>query len=94
MDYDTDREWLEAGEVNIGYNVFPRYRRNGYASRAVELLLSYLAHSTDVQIATLLIATGNEASLGVAEQTDFVAQAKPPLDQNVFFKRAVRPTKP
>ena len=61
---------------------------------AVELLLLYLEHSTDVRIATLLIATENEASLALAEQTGFVAQSKAPLDQNIYFKRAVRVTKP
>ena len=42
-DIDPDHDWLEPGEVNVGYNVFAAARGNGYATRAVELLLQHLA---------------------------------------------------
>lgn len=66
VDYDTDHEWLEPDEVNLGYSVFAPHRRRGYAHRAVLLLAAWLAHNTDAQRASLLIDDENAASLGVA----------------------------
>jgi RimJ/RimL family protein N-acetyltransferase len=88
IDYDVDRDWLEPGEVNVGYNVFAPHRRNGYASRAVELLLQYLRESTSFDTATLSIHTENAASLAVAARTGFVESA--PRATSRFFKRPLR----
>src|SRR5690349_19543551 len=55
IDYDADREWLLPGEVNVGYALFPEHRRQGFASRAVELLVQYLGDATPYDTATLLI---------------------------------------
>ena len=85
VDYDTERAWLEGGEVNIGYNVFAPHRRHGYASRAVELLVRYLDESTEFHTATLLIAPGNVASLALAARFGFIPNGD--LDGNPYFKR-------
>jgi RimJ/RimL family protein N-acetyltransferase len=89
VDFDSDRAWLQAGEVNVGYTVFASYRGKGYASRAVELLLRYLAQSTTVHTATLLIHPANKASLAVATRTGFVLDGE--LEGSRYFKRPLRP---
>src|ERR1700733_2297735 len=53
IDYDVARPWLEHGEVNIGYFLLEPYRRKGYATRALELLLAHLAEETNYRVATL-----------------------------------------
>lgn len=66
VDYDADRDWLAAGEVNIGYNVFAVHRRRGYATRAVRLLFDFLREHTEIERVNLSIDADNAASLGVA----------------------------
>jgi RimJ/RimL family protein N-acetyltransferase len=66
VDYDPDLDWLEAGDVNLGYNVFATFRRHGYATRAVRLLLGFLADNTDYRRANLLVEVNNVPSHGVA----------------------------
>ncbi len=89
VDFDREREWLGAGEVNIGYNVFAPYRCRGYASRAVDLLVAYLADCPDVHTATLSIDSDNAASLVVAARAGFIPT--PTERSGCYFTRAVRP---
>lgn len=84
-DEEQHHDWLEPGEVNVGYHVFAPHRGNGYATRAVELLMQHLATATDKHTATLLIDAQNEASLGVAYRAGFV-HAHDVNDQR-YFKR-------
>ena len=87
VDYDHDRSWLEPDEVNVGYSVFPTERGNGYAARAVRLLLRHLADETAWQVATLLIAPDNARSLAVARKAGFTRVGD--LDGNPYWNRAV-----
>jgi RimJ/RimL family protein N-acetyltransferase len=87
IDYDADRAWLKAGEVNVGYALFPSYRGYGYASRAVELLLRYLAGSTAFDTATLLIEPANTRSLAVAQRTHFEGHGE--VNGGRYFKRSL-----
>jgi RimJ/RimL family protein N-acetyltransferase len=89
VDYDVERPWLEQDEVNVGYNVFAASRGNGYASRAVQLLIHHLALDTSWRTATLLIHPDNQRSLALAHRLRFAARGD--LDGNPYWKRTVPP---
>lgn len=88
VDYDVERDWLEPGEVNVGYYLFPAARGKGYAARAVELLLQHLDHETDHTVATLLIHPENAKSLRLARRLGF--EAKGEVEGDAFFVRRAR----
>ena len=88
VDYDTDHDWLEPGEVNVGYHVFAPHRGRGYATRAVRLLLHHLAVRTGYTVASLLIDPGNERSLALAARIGAAAAAHP---GGRYFRRPVPP---
>jgi RimJ/RimL family protein N-acetyltransferase len=88
VDYETNHDWLEPGEVSIGYNVFAPHRGHGYAWRGVELLLRYLAECTSFHTATLSIDAENNRSLAVATRTGF--RSSEPHSNQLYFKRPVR----
>ena len=92
IDYDTDRAWLEAGEVNVGYNVIAPHRGRGYATRAVGLLLQHLATSTPYDTATLLIHPDNRPSLAVAARAGFAPHDD--IDGSRYFKRGCGVSRP
>jgi RimJ/RimL family protein N-acetyltransferase len=64
--------------------VFPNYRCNGYATRALRLFAFYLSELEPPLIATLLIDPANGASLSVADRAGFHEVAR--LDDQVFLK--------
>jgi RimJ/RimL family protein N-acetyltransferase len=88
VDFDPAAAHLQPGEVNLGYNVFAAHRGNGYASRAVELLLRYLDACTPFRTASLSIDAENTASLAVAARTGFVRSGDP-HSHRLDFKRPV-----
>jgi RimJ/RimL family protein N-acetyltransferase len=88
VDYDTDQEWLEPGEVNVGYSVFAPHRSRGYATRAVRLLLHHLAVRTGYTMASLLIDPANDRSLAVAARIGAVPAAHP---GGRYFRQPVPP---
>jgi RimJ/RimL family protein N-acetyltransferase len=93
LDTDLEQEWLQPGEVNVGYNIFAPHRGRGYASRAVQLFGHHLALRTEHQVMTLLIDAGNERSLAMAKRLGFSpagGRRGQPTDQR-YFMRSVPP---
>ena len=84
VDYDLEHEWLEPGQVNVGYYLFPAARGKGYASRAVELLLTHLARDTAHTVATLVIHE-NARSLALARRLGFAEEGE--IEKGLFFTR-------
>ena len=64
------------GDANISYASHPGHRGRGYISRAVRLVLQFLAEHTGVLSAHLVIEPENQASLRVAHALDAVAVGK------------------
>ncbi len=54
---------------NIGYEIYPKYRENGYATRACKLL-SRLAALHRMNYLTISNSLGNQASFRVCEKLD------------------------
>lgn len=57
---------IDAGDVNLSYLVFARWRRRGIATRAAELALDYAAAVMHASRAVIRVLEGNVASLAVA----------------------------
>lgn len=88
VDYDLDHDWLEPGEVNVGYYLFPVARGKGYASRAVELLLLHLSRNTEHTLASLVIDPENARSLKLARRLGFVERGE--VEKGLYFVREVQ----
>jgi len=62
---------VEPGQVNVSYGVFPQWRRQGVALRAINLMDEYLRTATKARQMVLRIAPANTASLKLAEKAGF-----------------------
>jgi len=58
-------------QVNVSYGVFPRWRRQGVALRAINLMDEYLRRATEARQMVLRIAPANTASIKLAEKAGF-----------------------
>ncbi len=88
IDCDVERDWLQEGEVNIGYNVFAQHRRRGFATRSLRLLVEHLRADPDFAAATLLVDPANAASIAVAYRAGF--EQHEDVNGQLFFKLLVR----
>ena len=68
IDVDADQTWLQPGEGNVRYCIFPDHRGRGYAARAARLLPTAM-EAQGLRWALLVIDVANAASLGVARSS-------------------------
>jgi RimJ/RimL family protein N-acetyltransferase len=62
------------GQVNVSYGIFPQWRRQGLAIRAINLMERYLRTVTEARQMVLRIAPENHASLKLAGKAGFAFQ--------------------
>ena len=62
---------LEPTQANVSYGVFPAWRGNGIALRALRLMGAYLKSVSGMRQMVLRISCENAASLRVAEKSGF-----------------------
>ncbi|MGH2897260.1 MAG: GNAT family N-acetyltransferase, partial [Solirubrobacteraceae bacterium] len=72
VDCDLANAHVPAGEANISYAAHPDARGRGYVSRAVRLVLRFLAEHTAARRADLIVDAENYASLRVARSVGAV----------------------
>jgi RimJ/RimL family protein N-acetyltransferase len=67
VDCDLANPDVPPGEANIAYVTHPSFRRRGFATRAVLLVLAFLADHTGAREAHLVIDAENDDSIRVAD---------------------------
>lgn len=81
---------LVKGEVNISYNIYPFARGKGYATKAVNLILTFLKEK-GFKTALILVNPENKKSLGVAGRAGFTRigenNPQPGEERLVVFKK-------
>lgn len=89
VDFDDERTWLSAGEVNLGYALSAEHRGRGLATRAVKLLLHHLAVAGAATKALLLIDPENAPSRALASRAGFSTAGE--IEGQLRFVRPVPP---
>ncbi|MCC6453464.1 MAG: GNAT family N-acetyltransferase [Caldilineaceae bacterium] len=62
---------IAPGGVEMGYTIFPAFRRQGYATEAVAALMRWAMQEQNVQRFVLSISPGNNPSLRIANHFGF-----------------------
>ena len=60
------------GKVEVGYTVWPEYRRQGYAQEAVEALFAWARREHGIRRFVASVGPWNEPSLGLVRKLGFV----------------------
>ena len=64
-------DYLEPGQVNLTYSIYPLWRGRGYATRAVRLAMEVARRHPDVDQFVIRAAAWNRASIRVAQRLGF-----------------------
>ena len=64
-------DYLEPGQVNLTYSLYPNWRGRGHATRAVRLAMEVARQSADVDQFVIRAAAWNDASVRVAQRLGF-----------------------
>jgi RimJ/RimL family protein N-acetyltransferase len=89
IEANSAQETLAPGEVNISYAIWPTFRGRGYATRAIELLCTYLATETGAEAAIIRVEPENTRSVAVARRSGFTPTPSPE-PQYLRFSRPLR----
>ena len=85
------------GGIELGYEVFPAFRRQGHATEAVEAMIAWAA-AQGVPCVALSIAPGNVPSLALARRLGFtrVGERVDEVDgpEEVFVRATTSPERP
>ncbi|GHA92040.1 GNAT family N-acetyltransferase [Streptomyces termitum] len=80
---------LDPGQVNVAYGLYPSWRGRGLATRAVLLLLPYVAREGGRE-AVIKVDPGNPASAAVARRAGFTPAGRAHDPDGVLYDRYVR----
>jgi RimJ/RimL family protein N-acetyltransferase len=72
IEINGDDPDLCEGEVNVSYMVFPAWRRRGFASASLDLVVAFVTEQDLANAVILKIDPDNAASLAVAARAGFV----------------------
>jgi RimJ/RimL family protein N-acetyltransferase len=64
-------DYLEPGQVNLTYSLYPNWRGRGYATRAVRLAMLSARHRGGVEQFVIRVAAWNGASIRVVQRLGF-----------------------
>jgi len=90
IDAHVAPSWLEPGQANLAYGIYPQARGSGLATRAVLLVCTYLAAEHGVREAVIRTEPANGPSGEVARRAGFTRTGRGP-DGLDHFQRVLSP---
>jgi RimJ/RimL family protein N-acetyltransferase len=91
IDIQLDQPYAADNQANLAFGLYPRWRGQGLAIRAVLLAVRFLVQHTDIEEALIRVDPFNTASAAVAERADFRHIGKGNESENYeWFIRVIR----